>query len=79
MVTQALSAPGVTRVVASTMAVNHTSRHVLQKVGLVHVITHVQEWDDPIPGWERGEAEYELIRPDESQSPPDIHLPLRDL
>ena len=63
MVTQALFAPGVTRVVASTMAVNHASRRVLQKVGLVHVRTHVQEWDDPIPGWEQGESEYELMCP----------------
>jgi RimJ/RimL family protein N-acetyltransferase len=63
MVTQALSALGVTRVVASTMAVNHASRHVLQKVGLVFVRTQVQEWDDPITGWEQGESEYELMRP----------------
>jgi len=48
------------------MAVNNASRHVLQKVGLVYVRTHVQEWDDPIPGWEQGEAEYELISPDAS-------------
>jgi len=66
MVAQALSAPGVTRVVASTMDVNCASRRVLQKVGLVLVGTHVQVWDDPIPGWEQGEAEYELMRPDAS-------------
>ncbi len=66
MVTQALSTPSVTRVVASTMAVNHLSRHVLQKVGLEYVGTHVQEWDAPIPGAEQGEAEYELLRPDAS-------------
>lgn len=66
MVAQALSAPGVNRVVASTMDVNYASRRVLQKVGLVFVGTHVQEWDDPIPGWEQGEAEYELMRPDAS-------------
>lgn len=60
MVTQAFSAPGVTRVVASTMAVNSASRRVLHKVGLVYVRNHVHEWDDPIPGWEQGEAEYEL-------------------
>lgn len=64
MVAQALSAPGVTRVVASTMMVNHASRHVLQKVGLVHVGTNVQEWDHPITGWEQGEAEYALAHPD---------------
>lgn len=61
MVAQALSAPGVTRVVASTMVVNHASRHVLQKVGLMHVGTYVQDWDDPIPGCEQGDAEYALI------------------
>ncbi len=66
MVAQALSAPGVTRVVASTMDVNYASRRVLQKVGLVSVGTHVQECDDPIPGWEQGEAEYQLMRPDAS-------------
>ena len=60
MVRQALSAPGVTRIVASTMAVNTASRHVLHKVGLVCVGTQVHEWDDPIPGWDQGEAEYEL-------------------
>ena len=66
MVAQALSAPGVTRAVASTMDVNCASRRVLQKVGLVLVGTNVQKWDDPIPGWEQGEAEYELMRPDAS-------------
>jgi RimJ/RimL family protein N-acetyltransferase len=60
MVAQAQSAPGVTRVVASTMAVNAVSRRVLEKAGLVHVETTVREWDDPIAGWERGEAGYEL-------------------
>ena len=66
MVAQALSTPGVTRVVASTMDVNCASRRVLQKVGLVYVGTHVQERDDPIPGWVQGQAEYELMRPDAS-------------
>lgn len=69
MVTQAFSAPDVTRVVASTMAVNHASRHVLQKVGFLHVMTHVQQWDEPIRGWEHGEAEYELVRPMPPETP----------
>jgi len=71
MVTQGFSAPGVTRVVASTMAINHASRHVLQKVGLLPVRIHVQQWDDPIPGSEHGEAEYELERP----MPPETSRP----
>jgi len=62
MVTRAFGAAGVERVAASTMAVNTGSRNVLAKVGLRHVRTWVQEWEDPIPGWEEGEVGYELTR-----------------
>ena len=58
MVAQALLAPGVIRVVASTMAVNHTSRRV-SKPGSFTSATTVREWEEPVPGWEHGEAEYE--------------------
>jgi RimJ/RimL family protein N-acetyltransferase len=77
MVAQAFSTPTVTRVVASTMAVNHASRRVLQKVGLVHVGTHVRQWDAPILGAEQGEAEYELRRPDAHQQPLTEHNKVR--
>jgi RimJ/RimL family protein N-acetyltransferase len=60
MVLQARDAPGVERVVASTMVVNAASRRVLEKAGLTLVRTVVRQWDDPIDGWELGEAEYEL-------------------
>jgi RimJ/RimL family protein N-acetyltransferase len=58
----AFSVAGVDRAVASTMAVNHPSRRVLDKVGMTHVGTWVSEWKDPIPGWELGEVVYEIRR-----------------
>jgi RimJ/RimL family protein N-acetyltransferase len=60
MVRRAQAAPGIERVVASTMAVNTVSRRVLEKAGLALVRTVVRQWDEPIDGWELGEAEYEL-------------------
>jgi RimJ/RimL family protein N-acetyltransferase len=61
---QAFAEPGVAAVTASTMAVNSGSRNVLAKAGLRHVRTWVEEWDDPIPGWEQGEVGYVLSRPE---------------
>ncbi|MEU5691556.1 GNAT family N-acetyltransferase [Actinosynnema sp. NPDC020468] len=55
-------ASGLTRVVATAMAVNTGSRHVLEKVGLRHVRTFFEDWPDPIPGSEHGDVEYELSR-----------------
>ena len=58
----------VQRVFAETMAVNTSSRRVLEKVGFRLVRTFHLAWDDPIEGTERGEVEYELCREDwESQ------------
>lgn len=48
---------GVERVVAQTMAVNHGSRRVLEKVGLRHVRTFDGRYPDPLPGSEHGEVE----------------------
>jgi RimJ/RimL family protein N-acetyltransferase len=62
MVAHALTVPGIGRVVAGTMAVNTRSRRVLEKVGLVHVRTWHEEFDDPLPGTEQGEVGYELSR-----------------
>jgi RimJ/RimL family protein N-acetyltransferase len=47
---------------AETMAVNASSRRVMEKLGMRHVRTFVGEWDDPIPGWEQGEVVYETTR-----------------
>ncbi|MCM6773444.1 GNAT family N-acetyltransferase [Nocardia sp. CDC159] len=55
---------GVQRVWAQTMAVNRASRRVLEKVGLGYVRTFHLHFDDPLPGTEYGEVEYELLRGD---------------
>lgn len=55
---------GVRRVYATTMAVNHPSRRVMEKAGLRHIRTFHEDWPDPIPGSEHGEVEYELLRED---------------
>jgi RimJ/RimL family protein N-acetyltransferase len=53
---------GLRRVWAQTMAVNTASRRVLERAGLRHVRTFHPHFDDPIPGTEHGEVEYELLR-----------------
>ena len=44
------------------MAVNTPSRRVLERVGLRHVRTYHEHFDDPIPGTEQGEVEYAVTR-----------------
>ncbi|PXX61731.1 RimJ/RimL family protein N-acetyltransferase [Nocardia tenerifensis] len=58
---------GVGRVWAQTMAVNIASRRVMEKSGLTYVRTFHQHFDDPLPGTEHGEVEYELHRADWAQ------------
>ncbi|WP_104479828.1 GNAT family N-acetyltransferase [Actinokineospora auranticolor] len=53
---------GSHRVWAETMSVNHRSRRVMEKAGLRYVRTFHLDWDNPIPGTEEGEVEYELLR-----------------
>ncbi|WP_238434220.1 GNAT family N-acetyltransferase [Micromonospora tarensis] len=60
LVRYAFDAVGVRRVWAETMAVNERSRRVMSKAGLRYVRTFHLEWDEPIPGTEHGEVEYEL-------------------
>ena len=47
---------------ATTMAVNEGSRGVMSRLGMRHLRTDVQEWDDPLPGAELGEVRYEITR-----------------
>lgn len=54
----------VHRVWAQTMAVNTASRRVMEKAGLKYVRTFHVHFDDPLPGTEHGEVEYELLRTD---------------
>ena len=53
---------GTERVWATAMAVNTPSRRVLERVGLRHVRTYHEHFDDPIPGTEQGEVEYAVTR-----------------
>ncbi|WP_433393399.1 GNAT family N-acetyltransferase [Micromonospora sp. KLBMP9576] len=53
---------GQARVIAQTMTVNAGSRRVLEAVGMRHVRTYFPSWDDPLPGTEQGEVEYEMTR-----------------
>lgn len=60
LVRYAFDTVGVRRVWAETMTVNERSRRVMAKVGLRYLRTFHLQWDDPIPGTEHGEVEYEL-------------------
>nr|WP_225953232.1 GNAT family N-acetyltransferase [Kibdelosporangium phytohabitans] len=55
---------GVQRIWAQTMAVNIPSRRVMEKAGLTYVRTFHVHFDNPLPGTEHGEVEYELLRTD---------------
>ncbi len=55
---------GVRRVIAQTMAVNTASRGVMTAVGMTYVRTYYPEWEDPLPGSDQGEVEYELTLAD---------------
>ncbi|MGX1756168.1 GNAT family N-acetyltransferase [Streptomyces lydicus] len=56
------SAPGVRRIMATTMTVNHGSRRVMEKSGLRYVRTFFEEWPDYIEGAEHGDVEYAVTR-----------------
>ena len=53
---------GYDKVVACTMAVNHGSRRVMEKIGMRHVRTDFPDFPARIPGAEEGEVWYELLR-----------------
>ncbi|GAA2364969.1 N-acetyltransferase [Catellatospora methionotrophica] len=53
---------GQSRVIAQTMAVNAGSRGVMEAIGMRYVRTYFPTWDDPLPGADLGEVEYELTR-----------------
>jgi RimJ/RimL family protein N-acetyltransferase len=53
---------GQRRVIAQTMAVNRGSRCVMEAIGMRYVRTYFPSWDDPLPGAESGEVEYEMTR-----------------
>lgn len=53
---------GQRRVIAQTMAMNTGSRAVLAAIGMRYVRTFFPCWDDPLPGADLGEVEYEMTR-----------------
>jgi RimJ/RimL family protein N-acetyltransferase len=53
---------GQSRVIAQTMAVNSGSRRVMDAIGMRYVRTYFPSWDDPLPGADLGEVEYEMTR-----------------
>lgn len=53
---------GQSRVIAQTMATNTGSRRVLEAVGMRYVRTYFPDWDEPLPGADLGEVEYEMTR-----------------
>jgi RimJ/RimL family protein N-acetyltransferase len=55
---------GLRRVFAQTMAVNDASRATMAAVGLTYVRSFHEHFDEPLPGSELGEVEYELTRED---------------
>ena len=53
---------GYDKIFACTMAVNHASRRVFEKIGLNYARTVHVDWPDRFPGIEDGEVQYELLR-----------------
>ncbi|MEU1814984.1 GNAT family N-acetyltransferase [Streptomyces roseifaciens] len=53
---------GYDRITANTMYVNAGSRHVMEKCGLSHTRTYVEDWPYPVEGDEHGDVEYALTR-----------------
>lgn len=53
---------GATRLLAQTMAVNERSRAVMDRLGFAYARTFHLDFEDPLPGTELGEVEYELTR-----------------
>ncbi len=53
---------GQSRVIAQTMAVNAGSQAVMRSIGMRYVRTFFPSWDDPLPGADSGEVEYEMTR-----------------
>jgi RimJ/RimL family protein N-acetyltransferase len=64
LIAAAFDVLAATRVTAETMAVNARSRAVMDRCGMRYVRTFHLEWNDPLPGTEHGEVEYEITRAD---------------
>lgn len=56
--------PALEVVRAETMVVNAGSRGVMRRLGMREVRIEVREWENPLPGAERGEVISEITRQD---------------
>jgi RimJ/RimL family protein N-acetyltransferase len=52
------------RIFAQTMAVNRPSRATMETLGMHYVRNFHENYDEPVPGVEHGEVEYEIRRAD---------------
>jgi RimJ/RimL family protein N-acetyltransferase len=55
---------GLNRIFAQTMTANTPSRATMESVGMHFLRTFFDDYDDPVPGREEGEVEYEVLRTD---------------
>jgi RimJ/RimL family protein N-acetyltransferase len=62
LIDKAFGEGGATRIVAETMSVNARSRNVMAKVGMSHIGTRHEDWDEPIDGAEHGEVDYAITK-----------------
>lgn len=62
LIRRAFAGGAVRRIFATTMAINLGSRRVMEKSGLAFLRVFHVHFDDPLPGTEHGEVEYELLR-----------------
>ncbi len=62
LIDKGFESPGISRVVAETMAVHTASRRVMEKAGMRLVRTFRAEWPVRIPGDEHGDVEYAISR-----------------
>ena len=53
---------GLDRIIAQTLAVNASSRAVMERIGLTYVRTFPTSTTPPVQGAEEGEVEYEITR-----------------
>ncbi len=62
LVNWGFSSGGYDTIAACTMAVNHASRRVMEKIGMTYVRTVSVDLPDPMPGSAYGEVWYALMR-----------------
>jgi RimJ/RimL family protein N-acetyltransferase len=53
---------GYDNIFASTLAANHASRRVLEKIGMSYARNVHVDWPEPFPGSEDGEVQYAVMR-----------------